>query len=218
LLKLSKTSWIFLAAGIFLIVGFSLIMARSQQTEQQNTLQEDLRKANLNLSQIKLEDLTAQRDALTLKIDEYETQTAETRAILTSSKDSIDTTDTILEEAQTLGVYIKDLSSPGVATEVLDGNTCEILSLNIIVRGNIRNIADFVRGLSKTFPTSVIKSMQIKISPPSPTPTGVPIAAKAVSADSPESDPPAEPDIFTETPPEDSEININLVIYNFKGK
>jgi Tfp pilus assembly protein PilO len=218
LLKLSKTSWIFLAAGIFLIVGFSLVMARSQQTEQQNTLQEDLRKANLNLSQIKLDDLTAQKDDLTLKIDEYDTMTAETKAILTSSKDSIDTTNAILEEAQTRGVYIKDLSSPGTATEMLDGNSCEILQLNIIVTGNIQNMADFVRGLSKTFPTSVIKSMQMKISTPSPTPTGVPIQAEEVSAASPESSPAPDQEETEETPREDTEININLVIYNFKGK
>jgi hypothetical protein len=217
-LKLSKTSWIFLAAGIFLIVGISLFMTRSQQTDRQNSLQEDLRKSNLNLSLIKLDELSEQKGTLTRQIAEYESQTAETKAILTSSKDSIDTTNAILEEALTQGVDIKDLSSPGVTTEMLEGNSCETLSINIMVRGNILNVAGFISALNKTFPTSVIKSMQLNIQQPSPTPTGVTVQAEKTPAGIPAADSAPGRELPEEAPAKDTTVNINLVIYNYKGK
>ena len=167
-MKLGKTSLIFLAAGIFVIIGISLIMTRSQQTDRQNRLQDDLTQARVKLAQIKLDPLVEQKDTLIRQISTYESQTAESKALLTYSGDSIDTTNTILAEAQKQAVDIVDLTSPGVATEELDGNKCETLSFNLRVKGNIHNIADFTCGLSNTFPTSIIKSVQIEIQPPQP--------------------------------------------------
>jgi hypothetical protein len=205
--KISRTTWICLVAGIFIIAGISLGMARSQQTDRQQQLQDKLTQANLSLSQIKVDELIEKKETLTSQIGSYEAQTAETLAILAYSKDSIDVTAEVLAEAKKQGVDIDEISSPGTSTEVLDGNTCETLQLNLRVAGDIRNISDFVCGLSKTFPTSVIKSVQIDIKQPSAE------SSPKISG--------AEASGMTEQEDGDSNntaVSINMVIYNFKGK
>lgn len=214
-MKLGKTSLIFLTAGIFIIVGISLVMSRSQQTDRQNQLQEDLTQANVKLAQIKLDGLIEQKDTLTRQIASYEAQTAENKALLTYSKDSIDTTHAILEEAKKQAVDIIDLTSPGISTEQLEGNPCEALSFNLRVKGNIRNIADFTCGLSNTFPTSVIKSVNMEIQPPQPAPTASPLA-ETLAPHAPSPAPSPTPDL--QLPAKNTTVNINLVIYKYKGK
>jgi hypothetical protein len=205
--KISRTTWIFLIAGVFIIAGISLGMARAQQTDQQQQLQDKLTQANLNLSQIKVDELIEKKENLTSQISSYEDQTAETLAILAYSKDSIDITAEILAEAKKQGVDIDEISSPGTSTEVLDGNTCETLQLNLRVTGDIRNISDFVCGLSKTFPTSVIKSVQIDIKSPSAESSAEISAAEASGITEQEG-----------SASNDTSVSINMVIYNFKGK
>jgi hypothetical protein len=185
------------------------VMTRSQQTDEQSRLQTDLNQANIKLAQIKLDELTTQKDTLTRRIADYESQMATTKNLLTYSKDSIDTTSAILEEAQKQEVFITDLTSPGTTTEVLDGNTCEILTLNIRVKGSIQHIADFIFGISKTFPTSVIKSVELDIQPPSAE-TEVP-TLNEIDEPTPEVTP-------EKAPVKDTSVSINLVIYNYKGK
>jgi hypothetical protein len=221
--KLSKTSWIFLTVGIFVIVGISLILTRVQQTDQQNKLQADLTQARLKLAAIKVDELILQKGNLTRQIADFESQTQETKAILTSSKDSIDTSAAVLDEAQNQGVKIVSLTSPGLNYEMLEGNKCETLPLNIRVRGNILNVADFVRALSRVFPTGVIKSIQLNIEEINPSPTTLPSGdedeqldrAPVEVNDAGVAAGPPDPEGQL---PQDANITINLVIYNYKGK
>jgi hypothetical protein len=201
--KISKTTWICLIAGIFIIAGITLGMSRSQQTDRQQKLQEKLTQANLKLSQIKVDELIDQREALASQVSSYETQTAATLELLNYSGDSIDTTAEILAEGQKEGVDIDEIVSPGVSSQKLDGANCEVLQLNIQVSGSIPNISSFISGLSKTFPTSVIKSVQLEIPPP---PTEIAYTEKESTA------------IVQAAVPKKSTVRLNMLIYNFKGK
>ncbi|MBN1189782.1 MAG: hypothetical protein JXA46_08520 [Dehalococcoidales bacterium] len=201
-MKISKVTWMCLIAGVFIIAGVSLGMARSQQTDQQQELQEKLANANARLSAIKIENLIEQQETLTSEINSYEAQTAETMELLSYSSDSIDTTAEILAEGQRQGVEINEISSPGVSSQVVEGNTCQTLALNLLVTGNVGNISAFIQGLSTTFPTSVIKSLQIEIIGPSPDSADL-LGNTAGSKTS---------DMKCAT------ARINMVIYNYKAR
>ena len=53
LLKLSKTSWLILSAGVFIVVLGSLGIARSQQLQEKGTLDEELRLSTQTLEKLK---------------------------------------------------------------------------------------------------------------------------------------------------------------------
>jgi hypothetical protein len=221
--KLSKTSWIFLIAGVFLILGISLVMTRSQQTNDQNKLQENLKLANAKLALIKTDELTAQQEKLTTQIADYEAQTVATKAILAYSQDSIDTTTTILGEAREQGVDLLSITSPGRTTELLDGNPCETLALKVRIKGSTHNIADFIYSLSKTFPTGVIKSIDMNVAAttgepaeeydPAPQDT---LKTKAETAPETTLEPPMT--TLAEVVTGGTTVDISLMIFNYKAK
>lgn len=201
-MKISKTIWICLVCGIIVIAGILLGTSRTQQTGQQQQLQEKLAQANLKLSQIKVDELVEQKESLAGQISSYESKTTETLSLLTYPHDSIDTTAEILAEGKKQGVDIEEITSPGISSEKLDGSTCEVLQLTLQVSGNLRNISGFISGLSNTFPTSVIKSVQIDIAPP----------ATKTAYDEDQSAATKEVAVINPT------VRLNMVIYNFKGK
>lgn len=223
-MKLTKTSWIALVAGIILIAGLSLGWTYSQQNSQQKQLDTDLAEANQRLAKISLDDLNLQKVQLTEEMEQIGTRTEDVKAKMISSKDSIDATDAILEGALKHNVEVVDMSSSGIASESLSGIDSETLSIEIKVEGNVDDIADFAISLSQIFPTGVVKTVQMQrltpststptpISTPTPTPTVIP---------TPTPDPTAEPTPAGFTPivptEKDFSASISLVIYNYKGE
>jgi uncharacterized membrane-anchored protein YhcB (DUF1043 family) len=64
MLKLSKTSWLFLTIGIFIIMFVGLGAVRFQQINQQNQLNEELALAEAKLNEFQLEQLSSQKGEL----------------------------------------------------------------------------------------------------------------------------------------------------------
>jgi hypothetical protein len=195
--KWGKTGWLLLIAGIIIFAGISLGMTRAQQADQQKSLQMQLNQARQRIARIKLDDLAAQKGQLSQQLTYYNSEQKKIAAMLTCSMDSIDVTNAILEDSTDYSVNIEQITSSNISTTDLAGIKCEALSLNLKASGNIRNIVDFVVGLNHRFPTGIIKSTAIDINNLSAAPNNV-------SA--------------TETPIENAQVNVNFVIYNYKGK
>jgi hypothetical protein len=195
--KFSKSSWIFLVAGIVIIAGISLIMTRTQQTDQQKKLQAELDEARQKISQIKIDDMVLQKTQLTQQLTNYNSDQKNIKTKLTSSLDSINVTGSVLEAAKEYSVNIKEIVSSGVSSTDLGGIKCEALSVNLRAGGSLRDIADFVGNLTRIFPTGIIKSAEIEIK---------------------ETTPLSGSDIPLESPVEKATVNVNLIIYNYKGK
>jgi hypothetical protein len=203
--KLSKTTWIALIVGIIVIAAVSLGWTYSQQNEQQKKLDSKLAQAKKNLAQIKFDDLNAQRDQLTLQIEQTGSQLANIKTKLSSHEDSIDATNAILDDAKNYDVDVLEMSSSGISTEDLAGTRCQTLSMVVKVQGNLQNITDFAASLSRRFPTSVEKLIQLDRLPPGSSPISTPIPSSSGFA-------PAFP------PEKDFSANFSLVIYNYKGE
>lgn len=223
-MKLSKASWISLIIGAIIIAAASLGWTYSQATDQQTQLNNQLAKANQQLAQIKFDDLNTQQDHLTQQIGEVNSQISDIKTKLSSSGDSIDATNVILEDAKSHNLNVLEISSSGLSTESLVDTSLQTLTISLKVSGSIKNITDLAASLSEQFPTSVEKTVQIERVPPTPTPTPTPTSTPVATPEpssTPNGTPTATP-TASPTPtsvPEDAFLaDINITIYNYEGK
>ncbi len=160
-MKFSKTSWIFMGVGVILIAGLFLGLSLMQQSSQAQDLTSKLTLAKNKLAGLNTDSLVAQKEQLTQQINQYDPQIKAIKVQLSSSKDSIDVTDAILNDAQACKTYIEKIDSPGISSANIAGTSFEILSVMITVNGDINDIASFIYSLTRIFPTSEINSVEI---------------------------------------------------------
>ncbi len=161
-MKISKMTVIFIVVGVFLIVGITMGYMRTQQAKQERELEYNLTQARQKLALIRTDDLEAQKDTITREIQDYKNRIDSALNSLPVPNDNIDATDTVLQTARSLGVDIVNISSSGesgTGTKDLAGTA---LPLNLTVEGSVQNIASFVVDLSRKFPTSTVKMVQIR--------------------------------------------------------
>ena len=161
-MKLSKTSWLLLISGVFILVFASLGAIYYQQFHQQNRLNEELTLAQLRLNGFKLEQLAHQQELekrLTQTISQCETA----KAILSQSNRSIATSETLFYTATAYGVAVTEISSSGLASENLEGITCSILPLTARVEGDVSDLVSFIIKLNYKLTTGTVKSVEISI-------------------------------------------------------
>jgi Tfp pilus assembly protein PilO len=227
-MKLTKTSWIFLIAGVLIIAAVGLGMTRSQQADQKQQFEQQLLQAKKKLALIKTDDLVAQKDQLTVQIAVYNSQLNSAEAKLYSSEDSISATGDILSTAADCGVDIVTIGESEQSSESLAKTQFNAIPLNIQVQGDFDTIRDFVLALTKTFPTSAAKVVQENSNPVAATDGSTQdSAAVAAPSASPEATPLSSP---TPTPvaslaptpapitPKPVTATISLVIYSYGGK
>jgi len=163
-MKLGKTSWIILTAGILIVAFASLGAARYQQLHQQNQLEDELSVAELRLDKSSLKQLYTQQDELEKQLGETAIQLKIAKDNLTQSIESIDVTDSLFEIAEACGVEIIEIGSSGVASGELKGIDCFATRLAIRVEGNVPNLIGFITKLNNDFISGLVESAEISIS------------------------------------------------------
>jgi len=162
-LKLSKTSWIILTVGIFLITFTCLGLARSQQVLEQGQLDEELSLAEWRLDQIQFEELYSQQEELEEQLSQVVSELEAARAILSQSTGSIVASDTLFDIAEVCGVTITEISSLDPAPKDLEGVTCSLLPLTVRIEGNVPSLIRFTTMLNNDFTTGVVNSVGINV-------------------------------------------------------
>jgi hypothetical protein len=160
--KFSKTTWIFLGVGTFLLAAFILGWVYLQKVDQQQQLASRLSQAQRTLAGIKLDDLSASRDPYIRQIAQYTSQIKETKALLTCLKNNLDASDDILASARASGVKITEMNSSGVGSEDLSGTPCQIIPITFKVSGDLNILAAYIANLSQIFPSCILKSTKIE--------------------------------------------------------
>ena len=92
-MKLSRTSWLILSAGIFLVVVAGLCLTRSQQVQKESQLGEELSIAEKRLSNFQVSELHQQQEELQSQLDERTVQLTAAKDILSQTVESISVTD-----------------------------------------------------------------------------------------------------------------------------
>jgi len=161
--KLSKTSWLFLAAGIFIVVFASLGITRSQQLQEQEQLDDELTVAEMRLNKFQVKQLRQQQEELQKQLDESTIQLTAGKDKLRQTIDSINVTDEFFEIARSCSIEVVGISSSNIGSEELGNIVCSVITLNATVAGDTSNLISFVIRLNNDFTTGIVKSAQISI-------------------------------------------------------
>ena len=205
-----------------MVIGvLSAAGARTQQIQQQQSLEKSLVAAQKKLMLLKLDELTAQKDQLIDNKTLYTAQIAAARSKLTAPIDNIAATDIILKSAHDFDLRIVNISSGGKSDNTLAGNKFTKLPFVLQVEGNLNNIAGFVSNVKTLFPTSTVETYQFgigAIKAASPAIEELPPSEEATTSEAP-----AVvreiilPNVATPTSPTDTRASITITIYDYKG-
>jgi len=159
-MKISKTSWLILSAGVFIIVLAGLGLTRSSQVSQYEALSE-----NLSVSSARLNNL--QVGKVQAEIDQYQEQlkdiTAKVEAIKETLKQtviSVDVADKFYEIAASCRVTVVNLTTTTISEEPYASIACESIALSGVVRGERPDIVAFIIALNENYPTGFVRTAQ----------------------------------------------------------
>jgi len=162
-LKLSKTSWLLLTIGIFIITFAGLVAVHYQQVREENRLNEELTLAEVKLNGFQLEQLSYQKGKLEKQLSQAISQFETAKAMFSQSTGSIATTGILFDIAEAHGVEVTELGSSGPVSGELEGVPCSVLSLTARVEGDVSGLIGFITELNGDLTTGVVKSVEISI-------------------------------------------------------
>ncbi len=163
-LKLSKTSWMILAAGVFLVILAGLGLTRSQQVKEQTKVAGDLDLATKRLATIQTGSLGQQLETLKTKVDESQALLDDARAHLHQTVISVDVTDQFFQTAAYCSVNITNLTTTTIAQAKFDNVTFSTISLSAAVQGEKTDIVKFIIALNDGYVTGNVQSAQVTFS------------------------------------------------------
>jgi hypothetical protein len=206
-LKLSKASWLILAAGVFLIVLAGLGLTRSQQMKEQTELDEQLSLSEKRLSTLQTAQLTQQLENLKVKVEESESQVKDAQARLDQTVVSVDVADEFYKIANYCSVNITSLTTSKIASSKYLNVPMSTTSLNAAVKGDKKNIVDFIISLNNGFVTGKMGSISISFA-------GAEAEEENPDSEEEEEEPEEGEELSTGT----ATASISLLIYSYEGK
>lgn len=162
-IKLSKASWLILAAGVFVVVLAGLGVTMSQQMQEQDQLEEELGISLISLEKLDDTELRQRLDELQQMVDEEQLQLDEARERLDKTVVSVDVTDQFFSIADYCGVKVMSMSTSPIQDEDYEGIGLSMTALNSVAEGELEDIIQFVISLNNDFTTGLISTFQIDI-------------------------------------------------------
>ena len=162
-MKLSKTGWLIIIIGVFVIILAGLGTVRSQQVREQDQLNDELALAQLKLKGVQLDELAQQQGELDRHLSQTTSQFQAARTILSRPVGSIAVTSTLFDVAAANAVEVTDVNSSGLASADLQGIPCSVLTLTARVEGDVPNLVSFITELNRYLRNGVVKSVEISI-------------------------------------------------------
>jgi len=162
-INLSKTSWIILSVGVFIVVLAGLGVTYSQQLKANKEANESLEVTQMRLGQFNIVELEEQRATLQELYDRLYSQHDTGKTLLLQPVASIDVTDKCYEIADESNVKIVDIGTTGVNKETFINLPCEKISVKMIVQGNLSDMVGFIININEGFSTGYIVAVQTVI-------------------------------------------------------
>jgi DNA-binding protein YbaB len=164
-IKLSKTSWLILAVGLFVVMAAGLGITRSQQAQEQGRLSDELAISEQSLASIQIAGLASQLAELQQSADQAQLQLDQAQQKLEQTVISVDIADEFFSIASTCGVKVISLSTSPILPNMYEGIGLATTSLTAAVDGELPALIDFVESLNADFTTGMIETTQIDIPP-----------------------------------------------------
>ena len=162
-INLSKTSWIILSVGIFLVVLAGLGLTYSQKTKEKKEIDEQLEFTNARLESFNISELQSEKYGLEANLATNISRHESLSENLVESVISSDVTEKCYEIASQSHVEIVNIGSTEIKTVKLAALECISINLQITVTGELPDFVTYVENLNKEFPTGYITSVKIEL-------------------------------------------------------
>ena len=172
-MRLTRTTWLILALGVFVIAFAGLFVVYSRQASQQKDLKSSLAEAEARYPQ-----LTSQIQTLQSQLAQRQSDLAAELLKLRAAKakfppsvQSIDYHQILLRIADDWDLEVMSLTASQPRQEKVDSVTYLVTTFGVVVRGEMANMLDFVHTLatSQYFTNATVTVVSINIPEP---PTG----------------------------------------------
>jgi hypothetical protein len=203
--KLSKTGWLILSAGVFLVVLAGLGLTRSQQMTEQTKLDEELNQIEKRIDAIKTTQLTQQLENLGQKAEESQLLLKDAKARLDASVISVDVADEFFKIAVANSVNITTMSTSVIAQVKYGDIGVSTISLSGTVTGQKQRIIDFIIGLNNGYITGNLGSVHVAF-------------GQGVEQSESEQAQEEESGESNELKAGEAEASISMIIYSYEGK
>jgi hypothetical protein len=165
-MKISKTSWMILGAGVFVIALAGLGVARNGQVQDQKKVTADLAVNTARLNNLQVTPAEPRITELEQEVKDAQSQTEEIKAKLIQSIISVDVADKFYEIAAFYSVNVTSMGTSTNSEQPFGGIPCEVISLSASASGAVENVIDFVKGLNDNFTTGFVRSAQLDTKDP----------------------------------------------------
>ncbi len=162
-IKFSKTGWLILATGIFIVVLAGLGIARSQQLQEQGKIKDELDISQKTLSNLQITDLTKQLAELKQKADEGQVQLNDAKQKLDQTVVSVEVTDEFFSIAKYCSVRVMSISTTPIIPNAYEGIGLSTTSVTAVAEGTLPDLINFVISINNDFTTGLVQSTQINI-------------------------------------------------------
>jgi hypothetical protein len=162
-IKLSKTSWLILSGGVFVVILAGLGVTRTQQLREQTRMNEELSLSETRLDKLDVTELRRQIEDLQQQVEQGQTQLDDAQERLRQTVISVDVTDEFFKIAGYSGVTVMSLTTSKISTNELEGIGLETIALAAQVKGDLDKIIDFVINLNNGYATGYVESAQITV-------------------------------------------------------
>ena len=163
-MHLKMTRWPVVITSVVLaaILG-SLGMVQAQQATEKSLLDSELASVEQSLDEYRPKQGSSSQEEMEERLSEATAALDEVKAQLSESTDSIEADDTLFDIAALSGVQITQIDIAPLSSEDLVDLPCTILSLTVIVEGEIPQLLDFVMTLNTDVTNGVVNSARISV-------------------------------------------------------
>lgn len=207
-LKLSKTSWLILSAGVFLVILAGLGLTRSQQVKEQSALNDELATYEKRLALLQTSQLSQHLENLKVQIEENEAQVEDAKARLEQTVISVDVADELYKIAEYCSVNITNFTSSVISESKYEGIAISTISLSAVIEGAKQNVVDFVQSVNNGFVTGNVATAQVTFG------DAEPLEEPSESEESEEQEPVEGEELATGM----ASARISILIYSYEDK
>ena len=160
-INVSKTSWIILSVGVFIVVLAGLGVTYSSQLKENSKANDELAVTETRLAQFNIEELQQQNNALTAERGFISSQYDTGKIKLQQPVESIIVTDKCYYIASLSNVEIFDIGTTEIKTQEFINLDCEKMVVYIMVRGELSDMVNFIINMNESFSTGYIESVKM---------------------------------------------------------
>jgi hypothetical protein len=162
-MKLGKRSILLIIISILAIAVIVLYVVHSRQVHERNQVHQELTLTESMLEEIQLEETSSQKAALEEQLGQNTAQSEAANAILSQPIQSFAVTTALLDIAKEHALEITEMTLADQTTADLGEIPCSVMSLQVIVEGDVEDLVSFVAALNSSFATGVVESIAITI-------------------------------------------------------